>query len=174
MSSSRTPTELTFRLESADWSLVLEKDVVLFLTGQTQRGFTSQERIGQLYSRDLSASRLVVSAATKLEPRRSSYASVTIDVQRMATERRAQFDCGLHFVGLWHTHPEPRPVPSELDRRLAADHAAAASDLLTGIVFIIVGNLRTPESLRVWVQESGLPKATQRSRLLQLRQVPTD
>ena len=167
-------TELTYRLAGASWSLVLEASVVSFLMGQAQRGFRSRERIGQLYSRDLSGPRVVVDAATQLDPRQSSYARVTFDAQRMAAERMAQFERGLHFVGLWHTHPEPDPVPSELDRRLAEDHAGAASDMLAGIVFMIVGNLRSARSLRVWVQESASPSSRLGRRLLPMEQVPVE
>ena len=87
----------------------------------------------------------------------------------MAEERTANFADGLHFVGLWHTHPEPIPVPSELDRQLAADHAAAAADLLTGIVFVIVGNVGGVEGVRVWIQEARSKHPSGRARLLQLR-----
>ncbi len=167
-------TELTYRLAGASWSLVLEASVVSFLMGQAQRGFTSRERIGQLYSRDLSGPRVVVDAATQLDPRQSSYARVTFDAQQMAAERMTQFERGLHFVGLWHTHPEPDPVPSELDRRLAEDHAGAASDMLAGIVFMIVGNLRSSRSLRVWVQESASPSAGLGRQLLPMEQLPVE
>lgn len=167
-------TELTYRLAGASWSLVLEASVVSFLMGQAQRGFRSRERIGQLYSRDLTGPRVVVDAATQLDPRQSSYARVTFDAQRMAAERMTQFERGLHFVGLWHTHPEPDPVPSELDRRLAEDHAGAASDKLAGIVFMIVGNLRSARSLRVWVQESASPSSRLGRRLLPMEQVPVE
>ncbi len=174
MSSSPLATELTYRLAGANWSLVLEASVASFLMGQAQRGFTSRERIGQLYARDLSGPRVVVDAATRLDPRQSSFARVTFDAQRMAAERMAQFERGLHFVGLWHTHPEPDPVPSELDRRLAEDHAGAASDMLAGIVFMIVGNLRSSRSLCVWVQESASPSARLGRRLLPMEQVPVE
>ncbi len=167
-------TELNYRLEGASWSLVLEASVARFLMGQAQRGFASRERIGQLYSRDLSGPRVVVDAATRLDPRQSSYARVTFDAQRMAAERLMQFERGLHFVGLWHTHPEPDPIPSELDRRLSEDHARAASDTLAGIVFMIVGNLRSSRSLRVWVQESAYPSAKLGRRLLPMEQVPVE
>jgi len=100
-------TELTYRLAGASWSLVLEASVVSFLMGQAQRGRSSRERIGQLYSRDLSSTRIVIDAATQLQPRQSSYARVTFDAQRMAAERRTQFERGLHFFWLWHIHSDP-------------------------------------------------------------------
>jgi proteasome lid subunit RPN8/RPN11 len=170
MSLIQMTSELTYRLADANWSLVVGASVVSFLMAQAQRGRTSRERIGQLYSRNLSGSRIVVDAATLLEPRQASFARVTFDTQRMAAERRTQFEQGLHFVGLWHTHPEPHPFPSELDRRLAEDHARAASDVLAGIVFMIMGNLSAPRSLRVWIQESASSSAKLGRRLLPMEE----
>jgi proteasome lid subunit RPN8/RPN11 len=63
------------------------------------------------------------------------------------------FDQGFHCVGLWHTHPEPHPSPSREDRVLARDYANSANSQLSGIVFVIVGNLPHPNCFSIWVDD---------------------
>lgn len=50
-----------------------------------------------------------------------------------------QFRSGLHFIGEWHTHPEPRPTPSSVDLRSMADCFRDSRHQLTSIVMLILG-----------------------------------
>lgn len=59
------------------------------------------------------------------------------------------FKAGLHFVGEWHTHPEARPRPSDLDLRSMADCFRKSRHNLKAIVMIIQGTELPPDGL--WV-----------------------
>lgn len=50
-----------------------------------------------------------------------------------------QFRSGLHFIGEWHTHPEPRPTPSSVDLRSMADCFRDSRHQLASLVMLILG-----------------------------------
>ena len=136
---------ITFALPSASWSISFTATTIKFMEGHSQRRWINKESVGQLFTKDLTQSLVVVDLATRLKPRRSSWASVTFDPEGAMAEREKFFKEGLHCIGLWHTHPEPIPVPSGRDATLAADHAVAASSVLNGLGFVIVGNQPFPD-----------------------------
>lgn len=94
------------------------------MLSQAQVGMKGRESVGQLYTRDLTAQTVLIELATRLPPRRRLR-------KRMSSSRE---DC----IGLWHTHPETHPKPSGEDRQLARNYAAAASQQVQGVVFVIV------------------------------------
>ena len=59
------------------------------------------------------------------------------------------FLAGRHFVGEWHTHPEPDPTPSSLDIESMSDAFEKSSHNLNYFLMVIVGN-RT-DRLQIWV-----------------------
>jgi integrative and conjugative element protein (TIGR02256 family) len=61
----------------------------------------------------------------------------------------AKFKIGLHFVGEWHTHPEPRPHPSALDFDSMEKCFLHSRHQLKAIIMIILGTSPAPEGL--WV-----------------------
>jgi integrative and conjugative element protein (TIGR02256 family) len=62
---------------------------------------------------------------------------------------RQIFALGQHFVGEWHTHPEPNPTPSQFDLKSMSDAFRKSSHELNHFLMIIVGN-RT-DCLQLWV-----------------------
>lgn len=54
----------------------------------------------------------------------------------------AAFKDGLHFVGDWHTHPEPYPTPSFRDNKSMSEMYESSKHTLKGFIMIIVGNDR--------------------------------
>ena len=145
---------LTFALPGAAWSLELDPKAITTLLSAAQTRAASPERLGQLFSRDLQASKVVVSLATEVKALQARRAKVVFDTTDMSAQRAALFAQGWHFVGIWHTHPERCPEPSYTDVLLAQDHARAASEFLTALIFVIVGNRGRP-SIRCWAQESS-------------------
>lgn len=144
---------LLFRLPEASWQLELSPNVVAELRKHVQRTRLSRESVGQLFSKDLTSSRVVVELATLIKPMWSAWSRVRFDVAEAMNERERLFNQGWHCVGLWHTHPESLPSPSSEDRDLAREHAVAAKRFLDGLVFAIIGNGKLPDSLRVWVDD---------------------
>lgn len=60
-----------------------------------------------------------------------------------------QFRAGLHFIGEWHTHPEPHPTPSSVDLRSMADCFRDSRHQLAGLVMLILGTEASFDGL--WV-----------------------
>lgn len=144
---------LTYQLPGALWCLQFSAAALRTLSAHVQRKPGVRESVGQLYSRDLTLDCIVIEEATVLKPTWAVRTRVQFDPQRAAAERAQKFAIGLHCVGLWHSHPEPLPRPSSEDKALAREHAVAASDQVTGMVFAIVGTRPMPDSLRVWVDD---------------------
>jgi hypothetical protein len=144
-----------YALDAASWSLEFSQAALHVFAKNAQRGIFSKEAVGQLYSRDLTSSPVLVDAATLLKPSWARRAAVGFDTVQAKKERAQMFDKGSHCVGFWHTHPQQFPEPSEEDRRLARDHAEAARPQLAGIVFVIVGTADFPAGLRVWVDDGA-------------------
>lgn len=148
-----------YQIPEAKWTLEFSAQALDVFRGHVQAGRSSKESVGQLYVRELTVSRLVVELATSLAPKWATFSRVRFDTRRATAERDAQFAEGLHCVGLWHTHPEPRPCPSPEDLRLAKDHAEAAKPQLAGIIFVIVGTLPFPDGLLVSVHDGECLRA---------------
>ena len=74
-----------------------------------------------------------------------------------------QFKSGLHFIGEWHTHPEPRPTPSAIDLHSMADCFRKSRHQLAGLLMLILGTEVSLDGL--WV---SLHSAQGHQRLLPL------
>ena len=148
-----TSGSTVYRLPQANWALEFGASAVETFQKHVQASRRSKESVGQLYSKDLTGDHLVVDVATVLKPTWAAWARVRFDAKQAMAEREALFERGLHCIGLWHTHPEPSPTPSPEDRALARDHALAAAQQLSGLVFAIVGTLPMPAGVRVWVHD---------------------
>lgn len=157
-----TFTPVDYTMENASWTLRFSPAALSVMTQHVQRGGRSRETVGQLYTKDLTSSMVVVDQATVLAPSWASRFRVKIDTRQAIAERDAQFVEGYHCIGLWHTHPEALPTPSGLDRCLARDHALAARPQLAGLVFVILGTPPIPDGLRVWIDDGVLLHETHR------------
>ena len=83
-----------------------------------------------------------------------------------------QFQSGLHFIGEWHTHPEPHPTPSSVDLRSMADCFRGSRHQLAGLVMLILGtetsfdglwvSLHTDTNFRRLPFPEGAPKRSPR------------
>jgi len=77
---------------------------------------------------------------------RYSYLPSRIDEQKEIDEMHRK---GFHFVGDWHSHPEPVPTPSRFDKQTIHDAVAKSRHHLNGFIMVIVGNERFPIGLHV-------------------------
>lgn len=145
-----------YRIPNAAWSLEFSAAALTVFKEHVQKGWPSQEAVGQLYTRDLTTPVITVDRATVLKPAWASFARVCFDPKKVAAERTALFNQGLHCLGFWHSHPEAVPGPSDDDKELAADHARVAQGTLSGLVFVIVGNATFPLGLGVWIHDGAV------------------
>jgi proteasome lid subunit RPN8/RPN11 len=146
---------MKFRLEGATWNLEFAPEATAVMSANAQMKLGLCEAVGQLYTRDLSATCVLVEHASLLVPRRASRRRVQFDPTEAYAERAALFKYGMHCIGIWHTHPERYPSPSGEDRLLARDYALTARHALAGIVFVIVGTLPPPNAFSVWVNNGN-------------------
>lgn len=146
-------SSLIYALPGAAWSLRFETEALGTMLQHVQRHFWNKESVGQLYSRSLADKEIGVVKATVLKPLKANWTKVQFDPGAAMREREALFEEGLHCLGIWHTHPEQRPTPSNEDRLLARNHADAANSQLSGVVFVILGTARLPSGLGVWVDD---------------------
>ena len=60
-----------------------------------------------------------------------------------------EFSNGLHYIGDWHTHPEPRPAPSSTDHSGARRLFRTSRHELPNFLLVIVGTSDDPADLYV-------------------------
>lgn len=72
---------------------------------------------------------------------------------RLRTTEQAEIDRefskGLHYLGDWHTHPEPRPIPSPTDQFGAKKLFRTSRHELPNFLMVIVGTSCDPADLYV-------------------------
>jgi integrative and conjugative element protein (TIGR02256 family) len=72
-------------------------------------------------------------------------------------EIRAAFKEDLHFIGDWHTHPEPEPIPSSADIDKASQIFRRSKHELNGLLLVIVGTAKPPNGLwGAWITPDGI------------------
>jgi integrative and conjugative element protein (TIGR02256 family) len=128
--------------------LVILTDTVLehFQRHQQQRK-RDTEAGGQLFGR-IQGTTITIEEATG--PRRSDIRSRYSYIPDRKTEQREineRFPSGLHFIGDWHTHPEPIPHPSRTDLDNMRECVKKSRRAVSGFLLIIVGTAPLPGGL---------------------------
>lgn len=144
---------LIYKIPGASWTLSFSQEALNIFTAHVQSGWKSKESVGQLYTRDLTGNVIEIEVATVLKPTWATFSRVKISEKKAILERRTMFEKGFHCIGVWHTHLEKIPQPSDEDLRFAKDHAKAAQPHLTGIIFVIIGTTSFPDGLAIWVHD---------------------
>ena len=144
---------LEYPIGSSGQVVVLPEEVVQKLRRYRQKRWCQREAGGQLFAR-LSLSRIVIEEATG--PRRTDRRTRTSYVPDRAAEQReidSRHAEGLHYVGDWHTHPEPVPGPSGLDIASISESVRKSTHALNGFLLVIVGQAEPPGGLFVSVHD---------------------
>lgn len=109
----------------------------------------SRENGGQLFARiEGDCIRVEAATVTKGRSRRARLGfwpdrlAERADIQRM-------YEQGLHYVGDWHTHPEPSPQPSSTDKSEMLDIFRRSRHELPAMLLVIVGQTPFPRGLFV-------------------------
>jgi len=103
---------------------------------------------GQLFGR-IQGKTITIEEATG--PRSSDIRSRYSYVPDRKAEQREindRFPSGLHFIGDWHTHPEPTPYPSGTDLDNMRECVNKSRRAISGFLLIIVGTAPLPSGLR--------------------------
>jgi len=70
-------------------------------------------------------------------------------------EIRTLHKSGLHYLGDWHTHPQPVPKPSGTDLSSMADLFVRSKHDLNAFLMVIVGTAQFPKGLHVSLHETN-------------------
>jgi integrative and conjugative element protein (TIGR02256 family) len=128
--------------------LVILTDVVLeYLRRRQQLRKRDTEAGGQLFGR-IERKTITIEEATG--PRRSDIRSRYSYIPDRKAEQREindRFPSGLHFIGDWHTHPEPIPHPSGTDLENMRECVKKSRRAISGFLLIIVGTGPLPRGL---------------------------
>lgn len=127
-----------------------------------QKRASSAEAGGQLFGTFTDGQSVRVSVATG--PSRGSLRSrFSFRPNRAAEKREIEsfHKKGLHYLGDWHSHPEPRPSPSVCDENKMIQIYGASQHDLNCVLMVIVGTSTFPEALWVGtVTDSGVEPVT--------------
>jgi integrative and conjugative element protein (TIGR02256 family) len=147
---------IAYRIAASGQHVIFPAPVLDHLAKHSQTRWWHREAGGQLFAR-FDAPNIIIEEATG--PRRSdwrtrySYYPNRRAEQREINRRYAQ---GLHFVGDWHTHPEPIPTPSDRDADSMRELFSRSDHALNGFVLAIVGRENFPYGLCVWLYSGAV------------------
>jgi integrative and conjugative element protein (TIGR02256 family) len=116
--------------------------------GQTEAG-------GQLFGTVTGATISILEATG---PRRTDYRSKYSYIPDRKAEQReidARFTVGLHFLGDWHTHPEPLPTPSGTDLRNMQECVKRSKRAVSGFLLLIVGTAPMPRGFHASLHDGN-------------------
>ncbi len=140
---------LTYRMEPGGPAIVLTEAVVETMLRHRQVGPKDKEAGGQLFARFEGKDTIIVEATEpKISDNRKRYwFEPNKWLQRQ--EIKAKHKCGEHFVGDWHTHPQPIPSPSSDDLHSIAECYRESRHELKAFLMVIVGTTEPPEGILV-------------------------
>jgi len=137
-----------FAFPYSEQHLVLTREVLEVFLKYRQQG-TEPEAGGLLFAEfDFPFIRIVEASTPHATDKRWR----TLFVPNRILQRgliKKHFKKGRHFVGEWHTHPEPNPTPSGLDLKSMGDAFLKSQHELNCFIMIIVGN--KTGALGLWV-----------------------
>lgn len=130
---------LTYLVKGTEQRVILTKSVLCHVNKFRQTDSHLSEAGGQLFARiNKEEIRVVLATGPYKEDRKSRF-RLTMDSFRQKNDIKKQFDKGLHFVGEWHTHPEPHPIPSSIDLENIRDCFIKSKHQLRSFIMFIVG-----------------------------------
>lgn len=144
--------ERSFLLPDNHGVIILSEEVISYMYNFAQTSVWSKEAGGQLFSAtpELSTIRISVATGPYKQDKRSRF-GFNPDTRKATQDRFRQFEQGLHPVGLWHTHPEEKPYPSDSDRLTTQKYLEAFLGDMQGFLSVIIGNKGNPPDLVVWI-----------------------
>lgn len=126
-----------------------EADCLAAFESNRQGKWLSREIGGQLFARFVGdVVRIEAATITKGRSRRNRFGFLP-DRSAERADIKAMFDRGLHYVGDWHTHPEPIPSPSSEDKTKMLEIFRESTHELDSMLMVIVGQEALPDGLFV-------------------------
>lgn len=144
---------MRFPIGTSGQTIIFREEVVARLLAHRQLSWWQAEAGGQLFAR-LGPDTIEIVEATgprKKDGRGRSYYHPNKQAEQAEIE--ARFPAGLHFVGDWHTHAEPCPMPSRSDLTSIEDAVRRSRHELNGFILAVVGQAGLPEGLHLSVHD---------------------
>lgn len=144
-----------FACREVEWELCIEPAVLQRFAEHRQLASRAPEVGGQLFAAFEKYRVRITQVTGPREADRRSRFSFFPDRRMENREIKQRFGTGLHFVGDWHTHPEPRPTPSRVDLASMADCFRRSQHTLSYFIMIIVGQQDGPAGLWVSLHDAN-------------------
>lgn len=134
---------------NTDISVTFGKEVLELFEQHKQLTDKSLESGGQIFAR-FSVSEVMISKATGLRDgdKRGRFLFWP-NRKKEQNEIKELFEQGYHYIGDWHTHPEPNPTPSNTDLVNIIECYNQSKHDLKYFIMVIVGTAPFPECLHV-------------------------
>ncbi|WP_285577736.1 Mov34/MPN/PAD-1 family protein [Geothrix limicola] len=108
---------------------------------------------GQLFARFCNGNAMVMKATSpKAADRRSKFGFRQNKTAAQA-EILEEYENGLHFIGDWHSHPEPTPHPSGLDRASSRSVFKKSKKDIGAFLVVILGTSPFPSGIFVGMED---------------------
>ncbi|MDF7774274.1 Mov34/MPN/PAD-1 family protein [Sphingomonas sp. AOB5] len=134
-------------------TLLLSEAVLEHFNACRQTRFWHREAGGLLFAR-ISGNMITIEEATGPRPTdRRSRCSYQGDRRAEQQEIDQRHPLGLHYIGDWHTHPEPKPRPSGADDRAMISRISSSKHQLQSFLYVIVGTAAFPDGLALAVHD---------------------
>ena len=140
---------ISYDIGESGQTLIFEDKVLTHFARNRQRTARSLEAGGQLFARfEGDIIRIERATGPRATDRRGLLSFIP---DRLAERREIKrfFKSGLHYVGDWHTHPEPRPQPSQTDIDSFQQTFRKSRHKLASFVMVIVGTSMANDGLFV-------------------------
>ena len=142
-------SDLAYPIGQSGQCLIIRSSVLNHFSKYQQRDPHSLEAGGQLFAQFIEGN-VVLERATGPRPSDLRFRHLFIPDRRKEQEEiNAMHREGFHFIGDWHTHPEPAPAASPSDVESIRDAFAKSKHHLNWFIMIIVGTNEFPSGLCV-------------------------
>lgn len=144
---------LAFPVGHSGEIILFSEPVLAHLESQRQLRWWQREAGGLLFARIFEKLIFVEEATGPRTGDWRSRFSFRISRAPAQAEIDARYLQGLHYIGDWHSHPEPVPIPSGRDERTMASRVLESQHQLAGFVFVLIGQAALPQGLTVVVHD---------------------
>ena len=144
---------IEYPVGSSGQVIIFESGAIDHFRRHRQRRRYQNEAGGQLFARFVDHRILIEEATGPRRTDRRTRTSYEPDRRAEQREIKERHSMGLHYVGDWHTHPEPVPRPSPLDAMSIGECVKKSRHLLNGFVLVVVGQAEPPAALHVIVYD---------------------
>lgn len=149
---------LRYTLAQGGPALILSDPVLATFDRYRQLSPRAKEAGGQLFAQFNGADTVLLEATPPKWLDRRSRSRFVPNRRIQQREIRERYTRGFHFVGDWHTHPEPVPRPSHDDIYSMIECFGRSVHDLRAFVMVIAGTRTAPEGLYVAIVDRSSAK----------------